>query len=528
MNLRSAVCSLIWFNAATTVAGFFEAPEGVQRNYNEAILWVDNFVKCYDKPYSHATTESDLEQCSDASWVFVGAKQSSARTNFLIGAYGFATTVFTQTKYANLAYEHNGLYWYMKPGSAFGFSSTENVMLLSTDIMDDHNNRLSWSYDNSFGEGGARAAQYMDLEDDDTFRKIIYRLRPTATSPTLSPTEELSKCSVPNEANLGDGYCDMDPYNTKDCGYDRGDCCEETCVSRDYQCGFNGYSCIQPPNTMPTRHPTPAPQPPTMSPTFAPSTPTVNPTLAPTAPTVEPTLIPTSVPSTARPTVHPTLRGTSASQVSLRYSSSFPYGRDEDSYFTVEFPNMNDGDEATYEYLTTVTFSETTKLREDLDYITIYADDRYLDVYGESQYTGSSFPGMNGQAALGFRAYRFVVYFHSGAGEVPDDYGYLMDVNIDRFLTVVDEQKSVSSTSSYLGLSRSSMIGLITCLAVLAVASCVGIPFWYMRARASAKVACEARDRRRDTTKLVREIKARKDAEVYFSLLVLSQFVVSV
>ena len=45
---------------------------------------------------------------------------------------------------------------------------------------------------------------------------------------------------------MGDGFCD-DILNNKDCEYDRGDCCECTCVDGPiYTCGMNGLQCEDP------------------------------------------------------------------------------------------------------------------------------------------------------------------------------------------------------------------------------------------------------------------------------------------
>jgi hypothetical protein len=44
---------------------------------------------------------------------------------------------------------------------------------------------------------------------------------------------------------LGDGFCDAD-LNTEVCGWDGGDCCEDTCVEGSYPCGDNGFDCIDP------------------------------------------------------------------------------------------------------------------------------------------------------------------------------------------------------------------------------------------------------------------------------------------
>ena len=60
---------------------------------------------------------------------------------------------------------------------------------------------------------------------------------------------------------LGDGYCDPTNNNAA-CNYDNGDCCAQSCVSRQYQCGVNvPYNCIDPryyhaPTGSPTNQPT--------------------------------------------------------------------------------------------------------------------------------------------------------------------------------------------------------------------------------------------------------------------------------
>eukprot|EP00752_Nemacystus_decipiens_P009722 g8682.t1 len=46
--------------------------------------------------------------------------------------------------------------------------------------------------------------------------------------------------------SAGDGYCDQN-NNFAECeGYDGGDCCESSCVDNIYDCGSNGYQCIDP------------------------------------------------------------------------------------------------------------------------------------------------------------------------------------------------------------------------------------------------------------------------------------------
>jgi hypothetical protein len=59
---------------------------------------------------------------------------------------------------------------------------------------------------------------------------------------------DAEKCQVENREWIGDGGCDADSeYNTPECGYDGGDCCEDTC-DQDYAfytCGANQpYECL--------------------------------------------------------------------------------------------------------------------------------------------------------------------------------------------------------------------------------------------------------------------------------------------
>jgi hypothetical protein len=56
-----------------------------------------------------------------------------------------------------------------------------------------------------------------------------------------SPSAE---CAVENKEYLGDGYCDGGDYNTAECNWDGGDCCEHTCRANNQGCPLDKMDCI--------------------------------------------------------------------------------------------------------------------------------------------------------------------------------------------------------------------------------------------------------------------------------------------
>jgi hypothetical protein len=61
-------------------------------------------------------------------------------------------------------------------------------------------------------------------------------------------TPGIPNCGVAHLNWVGDGWCDYGLYNTQECKWDGGDCCEQTCVDDDWSwpCGIAGYECLQP------------------------------------------------------------------------------------------------------------------------------------------------------------------------------------------------------------------------------------------------------------------------------------------
>ena len=78
----------------------------------------------------------------------------------------------------------------------------------------------------------------------------VYAFRngiPTDLRELTSNVSSLSGCNVLHASWIGDGWCDNDDYNTPECNYDMGDCCQSTCnpvIHAD--CGVAGYQCKNP------------------------------------------------------------------------------------------------------------------------------------------------------------------------------------------------------------------------------------------------------------------------------------------
>ena len=404
---------------------------------------------------------------------------------------------------------------------SFGYSATPQIQLSFADAAStDSNFRLSWHLD-IVGKGGWRAGSAVNLNTNIQYQKMIFVLKNPLMSPTEAPTVFLPSCNVAYREYVGDGYCDgnpLDNYNSLSCMFDRGDCCPGTCISKKYQCGINGYNCINPsgsgsPSLIPTIAPSAPSNTPSAIPTLTPSSssptqvpssaiptisqsptqeptsraPKLSPTTPPTeraksAPTTKPsTRIPSHIPTKA--TKSPIVAPPTASSQTIFIKSSNLYRPGTDHYLTVRFANLTTLDSPD-QFFCTVIFGSDTNLRSSQDYITLFKSSETTEHYGNAQYTGTAFPGVNGIPALGFNAPGFVLYFHTSSQLIPTGktFGYSLEVTITRFSNPNEIPLANSAHTEQVTLN-SAMFGILASALLLAVCFACCTCFWNYRAR---------------------------------------------
>eukprot|EP00731_Ephydatia_muelleri_P005025 Em0002g1201a len=151
----------VFKNTYSTYRAYYDAASlptcGIQYDYKESDLIQKGYVKCYEQPYSHATSSVSLATCSGSEYVFVGAKTSKGASSFAIGAFGVTSNVFKYTfEQKKAVLDAGGAYWYRYPGWSFGFASSSTVNLNSCDYNNpDCASRMCWHLDQN--AGGYRA-----------------------------------------------------------------------------------------------------------------------------------------------------------------------------------------------------------------------------------------------------------------------------------------------------------------------------------------------------------------------------------
>ena len=152
---------------------------GIQHNMPVSVLTANNYKICYNKYYANSTTSGDLNEClTYGISYFVGVVSSADVNTIIVGAYG-SSNIFTNTNSASTAVldASYGVYWY-RTSTAFGFTDNANILLNSCDTYDNQNQssscsgRVCWKLD--AGVGGSRAACVQNLDNDVTYRKVMY------------------------------------------------------------------------------------------------------------------------------------------------------------------------------------------------------------------------------------------------------------------------------------------------------------------------------------------------------------------
>lgn len=143
----------------------------------------------YDEPYSAAASELDFPSAADGCWVFVCEVNTASNPGCAaIGAFGKLGEVFVDraTHSGSSLYEHNGLFWYWRPGKAFGFASSQDADLAAPQIaphsLPPRRDQLSWAL--SSWSGGDRARDNALVSDSlSSWRKRIYLIGKKKRSP---------------------------------------------------------------------------------------------------------------------------------------------------------------------------------------------------------------------------------------------------------------------------------------------------------------------------------------------------------
>eukprot|EP00747_Dinoflagellata_sp_TGD_P218371 gnl/TRDRNA2_/TRDRNA2_90642_c0_seq1.p1 gnl/TRDRNA2_/TRDRNA2_90642_c0~~gnl/TRDRNA2_/TRDRNA2_90642_c0_seq1.p1 ORF type:complete len:589 (-),score=83.49 gnl/TRDRNA2_/TRDRNA2_90642_c0_seq1:34-1800(-) len=131
----------------------------------------------YCAPYSHASRASDLDSVPAGASIVaaaVGPAEGDCMS-LTLAAAGQRDEVFKHTDRPGVS-EHNGAWWYLCPGRAFGFSPEPGVRLRGGDASDSNaGERLSWHLD---GNGGYRAGWATCLNGDSSWQKVVLRRGP--------------------------------------------------------------------------------------------------------------------------------------------------------------------------------------------------------------------------------------------------------------------------------------------------------------------------------------------------------------
>jgi hypothetical protein len=158
----------------------FGAPHGIQNNVHVSKLTVSGYSYVYNKPYTHVTTSSEMDEikksCLPTTILCLGGRDST-NDGLLVVSCGLCSVVFTKTA-INTPNLHNGAYWYYTPDcyscQSMGFAPNSTIYQRNPDTFDESNNqRVSWHLNTPWG--GWRLGSLTDLYDTRYYKVILKR-----------------------------------------------------------------------------------------------------------------------------------------------------------------------------------------------------------------------------------------------------------------------------------------------------------------------------------------------------------------
>ncbi|CAD7699945.1 unnamed protein product [Ostreobium quekettii] len=162
---------------------------GVQINTPLGDIVQGGWKLVYAQPYSARTLSGDLEGCK-GDFLLVGACRKQ-ELMLPVCAMGRRDSVLRVVGPQQITFE-NGVYWYNRPGAAFGFGTTPYIGAGGEGNNEgDQNKRLSWRlHQDEDGDGGepgsdpalspalesSRAGEAKDLDESTKWMKVIFSL----------------------------------------------------------------------------------------------------------------------------------------------------------------------------------------------------------------------------------------------------------------------------------------------------------------------------------------------------------------
>jgi hypothetical protein len=151
----------------------------IQNNVQVSQYIEGGFSIVYDKPYSHVTSISEIDEiqksCLPTSMLCLGGRNS---TNvFLVVACGYCSVILSKTP-KNTPNLHNGIYWYYSPdvenSQSMGFAPNSTINQANADVFDESNDeRVSWQLNGK--SGGWRLGSLIKLDNSSNYYKVILK-----------------------------------------------------------------------------------------------------------------------------------------------------------------------------------------------------------------------------------------------------------------------------------------------------------------------------------------------------------------